>query len=56
MSRTSKDEVSNGVIKNGFDYDLQVWVKDYKVQLAGSIDRTNRLKGQDIRSLKQNIS
>ena len=47
--RTSRNEVVNGIIKNGFDYDLQVWVKDYKIVLAGSIERTNELKGQDIR-------
>ena len=52
MSRTSKDLVdSQGVVITGFDYDLQVWVKDYKVVLAGNTERTATLKGQDIRTI-----
>lgn len=32
MSRESSDELDeHGCIKNGFDYNLQVWVKDGKV-------------------------
>ena len=50
--RVSKDNIVNGVIKEGFDYNLQVWVKDYKVILAGSTERTNELKGKDIREFK----
>ena len=26
MSRQSSDEMKNGLVFNGFDYDLQVWV------------------------------
>lgn len=28
MSRTSNDEIRNGAVYNGFDYNLQVWVQD----------------------------
>ncbi len=51
MSRTSNDEIVNGKVKNGFDYNLQVWVKDYKIVLAGNLERTKQLKGQDIRNM-----
>ena len=49
--RFSNDEKVNGVVKNGFDYNLQVWIKDYKIVLACSTKRTEQLKGQDIRKL-----
>jgi hypothetical protein len=36
MSRTGQDEFdAQGVLKNGFDYELQCWVKDYRVQNCG---------------------
>ena len=36
MSRTSVDEVdAAGIIKNGYDYNLQIWVRDYKAQMCG---------------------
>jgi len=54
MSRTSRDETVDGVVKNGFDYNLQVWIEDYKIILAGSQERTAELKGKDIRQLAQN--
>lgn len=41
----------NGIVKSGFDYDLQVWVEDFKIVLAGDTERTKRLKGQDIREV-----
>lgn len=53
MSRQSNNEVVDEIIKNGFDYDLQVWVKDYKIVLAGSQERTAKLAGQDIRIIKK---
>ena len=53
--RTSADQVDNaGVVRNGFDYDLQVWVKDYIIVLAGSQEQTMRLCGIDIRGLRKN--
>ena len=53
MSRTSRDEVDErGIVINGFDYDLQVWVEDYKIVLAGNQEDTARLKGIDIRKIK----
>ncbi len=32
MSRQSTDEIKNGRVFNGFDYTLQVWVKNGVVQ------------------------
>jgi len=55
MSRTSVDEVVEGIVKNGFDYKLQVWVKDYKIVLAGSTEKTAELKGKDIREMSHEI-
>lgn len=51
--RTNIDEIVNDVVKNGFDYDVQVWVKDYKIILAGSNEQTAELKGKDIREIKR---
>ncbi len=57
--RTSKNEVVSGKIKNGFDYELQVWVKDYtiqkcghKKQVLGFCCHVEKLAGKDIRSIK----
>lgn len=33
--RESGDEIKDGVVFNGFDYELQVWVKDGIVQKCG---------------------
>ena len=35
MSRLSGDEIKDGVVFNGFDYELQVWVEDGKVLRCG---------------------
>lgn len=35
MSRLSDNIEVKGVLKEGFDYDIQVWVKDYIVQHCG---------------------
>lgn len=35
MSRQGSDVVENGVVKNGYDYKLQVWVLDFKIQNCG---------------------
>ena len=62
MSRISMDEVdAAGVVKNGFDYNLQVWVKNWIVQICGHPEsmRSNGrgcceayfLTGQDIRNI-----
>jgi len=32
MSRESSDEIRDGAVYNGYDYRLQVWVKDGQVQ------------------------
>ena len=32
MSRQSSDEIKNGLVFNGYDYSLQVWVKNGVVQ------------------------
>lgn len=35
MSRMSGDELSDGKVFNGFDYDLQVWVVKGVIQRCG---------------------
>ncbi len=35
MSRLSGDEIKDGVVVNGFDYDLQVWVVNGIIQACG---------------------
>lgn len=52
MSRISNDEIVNGIIKNGFDYDLQVWIKDYIIQNL-QVARDLKIVGQDIREIKK---
>jgi len=37
MSRFDKDHYKDGEIFNGFDYDLQVWVKNGIVQICGHL-------------------
>ena len=43
--RESGNEIINGIVKNGFDYDLQVWVEDYIIV-------NNELIGIDIRIIQ----
>ena len=38
MSRQTSKEMKNGLVFNGFDYELQVWVKDGIVQMCGHPD------------------
>ena len=54
MSRISRDEKVNDIVKNGFDYDLQIWVKDY-ICLDIGLNR-ERYAGQDIRQIKDNAN
>jgi hypothetical protein len=35
MSRLSEDEVRHGLVWNGFDYELQVWVANGVIQRCG---------------------
>lgn len=37
--RTSGDQYKGGQLANGFDYDLQVWVKNGRIQDCGHTDR-----------------
>lgn len=59
MTRFSSDEIVNGIVKNGFDYDLQVWVVGYIIMdcdhrfACGCNAR--RYAGQDIRSSYSNL-
>lgn len=48
MSRTGYDEIENGCVKNGFDYKLQVWVKNWICQDVGL---GKEYAGQDIRNI-----
>ena len=55
--RQSTNEEINGVVQNGFDYDLQVWIMDYIIQACGHsrpLEHCNgcKLVGQDIRGIK----
>lgn len=50
MSRTSSDLVdAQGIVRYGFDYNVQVWIKDYIVQPVG-MGREHA--GQDIRQVE----
>jgi len=57
MSRLSNNEIIDGHLKNGFDYDFQLWVLNYIIQDCGHPDdfdchcNGRRLKGQDIREV-----
>ena len=47
--RSSRDDVdSDGVVRNGFDYDVQVWVENYVCLGVGS---GRVYVGQDIRNV-----
>ena len=62
MSRQSNNDYDeNGTLRNGFDYDLQVWVVDYlipdckhprEMKVNGSCCcQQDRLKGNDTRKM-----
>lgn len=57
--RYNNNENKNGIVKNGFDYDLQVWIKNYIILLCGHkkdfICNCNGKKfvGRDIRKIKK---
>ena len=57
MSRLSADEYVNGHLKNGYDYDLQMWVLNYIVQDCGHLMPCHcngrKYKGKDIREVKK---
>lgn len=57
--RTSSDQLDgNGVLKNGYDYKKQCWIKDYIIQRCGHPENNGRLcscygryhEGADIRT------
>lgn len=50
--RTGQDDIDKqGIVRNGFDYNLQIWIKDYICQDVGS--NRARYAGQDIRNIKE---
>lgn len=60
MTRISRDLIDgDGVVRSGFDYDVQVWVEDYTILECGHPSRMStsdtyccvkeELAGQDIR-------
>ncbi|GAF83686.1 unnamed protein product [marine sediment metagenome] len=63
MSRVSSDDYdSHGDLRNGFDYELQVWVLNYEVQKCGHIlsdapdcCKKAKLAGLDIRILRSQL-
>jgi len=52
--RLSDNQEVNGIIKNGFDYDLQIWVKDFIIQDL-QIARDLKIAGKDIRNIKNKV-
>ncbi len=63
MYRKSEDDIDRrGIIKNGYDYQLQVWVEDYVIMNCNHPEsmRTDGkiccqqwiLQGKDIRTIK----
>ena len=63
MTRQSGNDTHGGHVRNGFDYDLQVWTRDYIVQECGHGSKCfipaergiccngKRYAGQDIRTI-----
>ena len=51
MSRLSSDDFDeSGILRNGFDYDRQIWVVDYICQNVGM--GSDEFAGQDMRELE----
>lgn len=50
--RLSNNQEINGIVKNGFDYDLQVWIEDYIIQDL-QVARDKNIVGKDIREIKK---
>ncbi len=50
MSRQSSNEEVGGVVRNGFDYDLQVWIIDYVIQACGHPESINMTRFQQATS------
>ena len=62
MSRVSRDDYDReGDLRNGYDYELQVWVLGYKVQECGHLSsdpdccQASRFAGQDIRLVRSQL-
>lgn len=49
--RISNNQEVKGIIKNGFNYDLQVWIKDFIIQDL-QVARDLKIAGKDIREVK----
>ena len=54
--RESRDVVVDGVVKDGFDYGLQVWIEEYIIQSCGHHGFREsccacRFSGEDIRNM-----
>lgn len=54
--RYSNNEEIKGIVKNGFDYEYQVWIVNYIIQNCGhNFDcncKSRELLGKDIRIIK----
>jgi len=56
--RYSDNVEVKGIVKNGFDYGLQLWVENYIIQLCGHEARIDckcngkKFAGQDIRKVR----
>ena len=56
--RTSNDEIKNGMVLNGFDYTLQVWIKNgiviecgHPVSMGPDCCMARKLAGQDVNNI-----
>ena len=52
--RISENQFKEKMLKNGFDYDLQVWVKDYII-CPLQVARDKGIAGKDIRDIKKEV-
>lgn len=67
MARTGDNDIDeNGVVRNGYDYDLQVWVTDYIIEDCGHTDtyrfqvsqtccNAHKYRSEDIREVKSSL-
>jgi hypothetical protein len=55
--RLSDNELAGGIIKNGFDYNLQAWIRDYKIIRCGHVEACTCYgkahEGEDVRNSKK---
>ena len=50
--RISGNDIENGIVKNGFDYELQVWVSNWIIRNLMTAQELG-IVGKDIRTVKR---